>query len=58
MQQVSKAYLDAINKRTRSDRIQVEMITESAEVQCVLTDEDIEEGTLTVSRQCLSLIHI
>lgn len=54
MQQVSKAYLDAINKRTRSDRIQVEMITESAEVQCVLTDEDIEEGTLTVSRQCVN----
>lgn len=54
MYNVSDAYLTAVNQHTRTDKIQVELLYPTMATHCILTDEDIEEGTLTISRQCVN----
>ncbi len=54
MYSVSDAYVEAISRQTRTDRIQAEIFSAGMNPRCTLTDEDIIEGTLTVSRQCVN----
>ncbi len=54
MYSVSEAYCEAVDQNIRTDKIRIELLYADLTEHCVLTDEDIEEGTLTISRQCVN----
>ena len=54
MYPVSEAYRKAVNQNTRTDRIQIEMLRKDLSAHCVLTDAEVESGTLVVSKRCVN----
>lgn len=55
MYTVSDAYVKAVMRQSRTDRIKLELFNSGTiSLRDTLTDDDIESGTLTVSKQCVN----